>query len=116
MEERFFGLTLHDLLFASAGQGLRDTMTVEDWRSLLWQGIMTHVVLHLTTGVVHRDAHGLNVVVHVLQRPIHLEYVVEGTGVRVKTCRSNLLLQRMDWSEGLPAKSMSSFLRRAFAC
>ena len=76
---------------------------------------MIHVTLALTTGVVHRDAHGQNMVVHVLNRPVMLQYNVEGLAKPVTTHASNLLLQRMDWSEGLPAKSMDAFLVRAYA-
>jgi hypothetical protein len=73
------------------------------------------VTLALTTGVVHRDAHGQNMIVHVLNRPVQLRYEIEGLAKPVTTQASNLLLQRMDWSEGLPAKSMDPFLVRAYA-
>jgi hypothetical protein len=71
-EERLQGLSMYALMYEPAGAALRDLMTLEDWHSVIWQSVMVHVCLCMTTGIVHRDAHMKNMVVHVMDRPMQL--------------------------------------------
>ncbi len=76
---------MYALMYEPAGAALRDLMTLEDWHSVIWQSVMVHVCLCMTTGIVHRDAHMKNMVVHVMDRPMQLKYVYRDKGIDVTT-------------------------------
>jgi hypothetical protein len=111
LEEVLSGVTLHRLLFAPALKGIVKALTLNDWYSLVWQSMMAHFVLQVNAGVLHRDAHSSNIMVSIMHSPTSLGY--EWDDSLLVAPESRLLVQRMDWSDAIPYKSLDEFDRSA---
>jgi hypothetical protein len=111
LEEMLSGVTLNSLLFSPMYKDFARSLTMNDWQSLVWQNLMTHFVLQVNAGILHRDAHASNSMVSIMHSPAKIGY--EWAGKSIVTPESRLLVQRMDWSDSIPYKSLDAFDQRA---
>jgi hypothetical protein len=90
LEEMLSGVTLNSLLFSPMYKDFARSLTMNDWQSLVWQNLMTHFVLQVNAGILHRDAHASNSMVSIMHSPAKLGY--EWAGKSIVTPESRLLV------------------------
>ena len=67
-------------------------MTSRDWMSILWQTVMVHMTLMINAGIVHGDPHTDNIVLHIMNEPMSIEYEYAEEDVVLRTMPSRFLV------------------------